>query len=75
MVYERVEHVFGRDHITANQQFGLAHLCPSGGGSGSEVGRHVSIFSAIRRHYSSPIANNNNVDTEWRRISNEIVYY
>lgn len=25
MVYERVEHVFRRDHITADQQFGFAH--------------------------------------------------
>lgn len=65
MVYERIEHVFGRDHIAANQQFGLTHLYTSGGGGGSEVGRHVSIFfSAIRRHYSSPLANNNNIDTE-----------
>jgi len=64
MVYERVEHVFGRDHIAANQQFGLAHLCTSSGSGGSEVGRRVSISSAIRKHYSSPLANNNNIYKE-----------
>lgn len=25
MMDERVEHVLGRDHVTADQQFGLAH--------------------------------------------------
>jgi len=41
MVHERVEHVFRRDHVTADQQFGFAHrltrlLLPGGAISGKQ---------------------------------------
>lgn len=32
MVYERVEHVFGRNHVAADQQFGVAHSWVGGDG-------------------------------------------